>query len=141
MDDTQNHQHLLRRAVIRAFEAAGAVERAFEAAVAAGGVPLNPPQPACGLLHGELTQECFCKQQVAALRRLAQGLDMEIESETRRWFVHDECCTSGGWQETETTARGDALWALQSALNALADRIGAVLRLMDADRMAAALLQ
>ncbi|WP_323766223.1 hypothetical protein [Marinovum sp.] len=128
------------RAIFDALSAAEALADAIAGAGAEGALATEQLKQVHVLSSGDLNPDSFSKQKIAALRELACSLDPIIEAETRTSYVHDECCTSGGWEQAEMTAKGDALVQLQSALCDLAEAISKAIRIREAERIAGLML-
>ncbi|MBP0484039.1 hypothetical protein [Sagittula salina] len=129
----------ITRAIYDALTAAEALEAAFANAERVGLLNEERFERGGDLNRGELSVESFSRDEIHALRDLAESLEPAILGETQTWFVHDECDMSGGHEESAITRQGDALIWLRSSLRNLADRLSDVVRLQEAEQLTIAL--
>lgn len=141
MSEVSKRREALTRAIYDALRAAEAVALAFsEAATELGGELSDERlQQIDELRQGELTPESFSKEKIMILRDLAARLEPKIKEETTTWFVHEECDLSGGYRETAISTQGQTLIMLRSSFSNLADRLSDVVKLREAERIAASL--
>ncbi|MCP1167356.1 hypothetical protein [Limimaricola litoreus] len=123
----------------RALDAAEATEAALAAAEKIQGLSVSQQRRAA-MLRQELAQATiFSALDIDAFRVFAADLDAAIRQGTGSHYIADEYAISGGYEQHVTNESAMALIALQSALNLLARRIGAVRNRLRAERIASEL--